>query len=160
MKKILIYSLLVAVLIGNSGAGCGSNKTDDPQPGSDIKLLVGGLWNVTQTYTITPSDKITLKPKKGALGLKFYADGKLETCSFGTCGTMGRWSFLLQSQSTGTGTLTVYVDNPDTQSVYGKKMEGYLDISTDNFIRWVVKGNPTIGDSDASEIQWTMERTP
>ncbi|GAB3221903.1 hypothetical protein [Spirosoma arcticum] len=160
MKKLLVYSLLAAVLFGNSGAGCSSKNADDPQPGNDIKLLVGGLWEVAQTLTFTPSDKITLKLKKGALGFKFYADGKLESCSFGTCSAIGRWSFLLQSQSKGTGTLTMYIENPDVASIYGNKMEGYLDISIDNFVRWVVKGNPTIGDTDATQIQWTMERNP
>lgn len=160
MKTLLTYSLLLAVLFGNSGAGCSSKNSDDPQPGNDIKLLVGGLWEVTQTLTVTPSDKITLKLKKGALGFKFYTDGKLESCSSGTCSPIGRWSFLLQSQSAGTGTLTMYIENSDIASVYGNKMEGYLDISTDNFVRWVITGNPTIGKTDATEIQWAMERNP
>lgn len=156
MKKLLTINLLLAVLLGNSGAGCSGSKSDDPQP-ADVKLLVGGMWEVTRTHTISASDKITLQMKKGALGVKFYADGKLESCSFGTCKTMGRWSFLLQSQGAGTGTLTVYVDNPESQTVYGKKLEGALDISTDNLIRWIIKGTP-IGNTDATEMQWTMER--
>ncbi|OIN56084.1 hypothetical protein [Arsenicibacter rosenii] len=159
MKKLIAYALLLSVFILNGGAGCGGKKTDDPQP-AQVKLLVGGLWDVTRTYTVTPSDKITLTIKKGALGLKFYSDGKIESCSSGTCGQLGRWSFQLISNSAGTGTLTVYVESTDIQAVYGKKLEGALDISTDNLIRWIIKGNPVIGETDASEIQWTMERTP
>lgn len=41
MKTLLIYSLLLAVLFGNSGAGCGS-KTEDPQPDEFLSLL--GKW--------------------------------------------------------------------------------------------------------------------
>jgi hypothetical protein len=157
MKKLLIYSLLSAVLFGNSGAGCSGSKADDPQPGSDIKLMVGGIWEVTRNVTVTPSDKVTLNIKKGAIGYKFYADGKLEGCSFGTCGSLGRWSFLLKSKDG--GTLTMFIENKDVQSVYGSKLEGQLEINTDNDIIWVIKGNP-IGNTDATRIEWTMARNP
>ncbi len=159
MKKVIIYSLLVAVLFGNSGAGCSGSKADDPQPGSDIKLMVGGIWEVTKTVFIEPSDKVTLTIKKGALGYKFHADGKLESCSFGTCAPLGRWSFLLKNGAVGTGTLTMFIENKDVQSVYGSKLEGHLEINTDNDIIWVVKGNP-IGNTDATQMEWTMTRIP
>jgi hypothetical protein len=158
MKKLLIYSLLSAVLLGNSGAGCASKNNDDPQP-NDIKLMVGGLWEVTRTVTETPSDKITLTIKKGALGYKFFADGKLESCSFGTCAALGRWSFLLKNGAVGTGTLTMFIENADVRSVYGDKLTGSLEINTDNDIIWVITGNP-IGDTDATRIVWNMTRTP
>jgi hypothetical protein len=157
MKKLLTYSLLTAILFGNSGAGCGKNN-DDPQPG-DIKLMVGGMWEVMRTVTVTPSDKITLTIKKGALGYKFYADGKLESCSFGKCAALGRWSFLLKNGAVGTGTLTMFIDNADVRSVYGEKLTGQLEINTDNDIIWVVTGNP-IGDTDATRLEWNMSRTP
>lgn len=156
--KLLAYASLLAVLFGSAGAGCGG-KNDDPQP-EDIKLLVGGLWEVTKTYTVTPSDNITLMLKKGALGFKFYADGKLESCSFGTCAPLGRWSFLLKSGSNGTGTLTMFIENTDVQLVYGKKLEGTVEISNDNDFFWVIYGNPTIGDTDATQLEWNLERTP
>lgn len=159
MKKLFIYSLLATVLFANSGAGCSNKKSDDPQPGSDIKLMVGGLWEVTKTVFVDPGDKVTLMPKKGALGYKFYADGKLESCSFGTCAKLGRWSFLLKNGAVGTGTLTMFIENNDVQSVYGSKLEGYLEINTDNDIIWVIKGNP-IGNTDATQMEWTMTRNP
>lgn len=160
MKKCLIYSLLAAVLLGNSGAGCSNNKSDDPPQPENIKLMVGGLWEVTKTVFVDPGDKVTLTIKKGALGYKFYADGKLESCSFGTCAKLGRWSFLLKNGAVGEGTLTLYIENPDTRSVYGEKLEGYLEINTDNDIIWVVTGKPTIGSTDATRMEWTMTRNP
>lgn len=156
--RFISFAFLIGIFIINSGAGCGS-KNNDPEP-EEFKLLVGGLWEVTKQVSIEPSDKVTLTLKKGALGFKFYADGKLESCSFGTCAPMGRWSFLLKSQAVGTGILTAYLENAAQKALFGNKLEGHLEINTDNDIIWVIKGNPTIGETDATEIQWTMARTP
>lgn len=159
MKKFFTYSLLAAVLFGNSGAGCGSKNSDDPQP-ENIKLMVGGLWEVTKTVNFDPGDKVTLTLKKGALGFKFYADGKLESCSFGTCANMGRWSFLLKNGAVGTGTLTMYLEGADQKELFGNQLTGHLEINTDNDIIWVIQGNPTIGTTDATRMEWTMTRNP
>lgn len=159
MKKLLIYGLLAAMLFGNSGAGCSSKNQDDPQP-EDIKLMVGGLWEVTKTVTYDPGDKVTLMLKKGALGFKFYTDGKLESCSFGTCAKMGRWSFLLKNGAVGTGTLTMYLEDANQKELFGDQLTGHLEINTDNDIIWVIAGNPTIGTTDATRMEWTMARNP
>lgn len=50
MKKILIYSLLAAVLVGNSGAGCGGNKADDVTPAGQafLRMKINGKpWAAT-----------------------------------------------------------------------------------------------------------------
>lgn len=157
MKKYLAYSLLVAVLFGNSGAGCGSKNSDDPQPDNDIKLLVGGTWEVTETYTVDPNDKIRLKLKPLALSYKFLADGKLESCSHGTCGQVGRWSFLLRNKDE--GRLTMYIENKDIQVVYGEKLEGEVAISNDKRVFvWRIVGNPVIGHTDATLMDWHFMR--
>lgn len=158
MKKLLLYSLLAGIFLLNTGAGCNS-KDDDPKP-EEYKLLVNGRWEVTKTVTKDPSDIVTLQIKKGYLGYRFYADGTLESCYQAKCGKMGRWSFKLKSEAIGTGVLTVYVENADQKEVLGNVLEGHLEINTDNDIIWVIKGNPTIGKTDAHEIQWHMTRTP
>ena len=54
MKKLFTYSLFLAVLLVNSGAGCGGNKTDDPEPGAQAFLRMkinGKAWAATSQIT-------------------------------------------------------------------------------------------------------------
>jgi hypothetical protein len=157
MKKLFIYSCLSVVFLLNSGAGCNS-KDEDPKP-EEFKLLVNGLWEVTKTVTKEEGDIITLRPNKGALGFRFYADGTLESCAQGQCAKLGRWSFKLQNETVGDGRLTFYLENAGQREVFGDQLEGHLEINTDNDIIWVIKGNPLIGNTDAYEMQWTMVRS-
>ncbi|CCH54221.1 hypothetical protein BN8_03369 [Fibrisoma limi BUZ 3] len=160
MKKLFIYSLLAAVLFGNSGAGCSRKNEDDPQPQAR-KLFVGGLWEVTETSTHMPNDRITLQLKPGALGFRFYTDGKLESCSYGTCVLIGRWSF--KEGQANTNQFIMYLDSPDPKEIYGDMMEGPVAIISDNHVDWLIRplqGQTTIGDTDATSIRWTMKRNP
>ncbi|MBD2704881.1 hypothetical protein IC229_29890 [Spirosoma sp. BT702] len=83
MKKILVYSLLAAVLFGNSGAGCSSKNSDDPQP-QQITSLVGKWEAIRALYHITKQDGTTLstgpelKSKGTVIIWEFFSDGRLK----------------------------------------------------------------------------------
>ncbi|GAB3926318.1 hypothetical protein [Larkinella terrae] len=81
MKKYLAYSL-VAVLFGNSGAGCGSKNADEPQP-QQISSLVGKWEAIRALYHITRQDGTTLttgpelKQNGTVIIWEFFSDGRL-----------------------------------------------------------------------------------
>ncbi|MFD2573851.1 hypothetical protein ACFSUS_24660 [Spirosoma soli] len=82
MKKLLIYSLLAAVLFGNSGAGCSSNNADDPQPAKLQSLI--GKWQLQRAIFegVRHDGKIDVrvsevKKNGGDLQYEFFSDGRL-----------------------------------------------------------------------------------
>lgn len=82
MKKLLTYSLLLIVFFGNSGAGCGSKTTEDPQPDNFTSLL--GKWEAIRArYEITKQDgsEISTGPEFKSKGVviiwEFFKDGRL-----------------------------------------------------------------------------------
>lgn len=83
MKKFFIYSLLAAVLFGNSGAGCGNNKADDPQP-EQMQTLIGKWEAVSAKYTITEHNgtvKTTgpdFKSNGTIIIWEFFSDGRMK----------------------------------------------------------------------------------
>lgn len=83
MKKILIYSLLAAVLFGNSGAGCGNTNADDPQP-AKLQPLVGKWEALNFFYQFTEQDgtvktsNTELKSKGTVIIWEFFSDGRLK----------------------------------------------------------------------------------
>lgn len=82
MRKYFAYSLLVAVLFGNSGAGCGSNNADDPQPAKFQSLL--GKWQLqrasfdgTLLSGKTNTHNIDINKNRADLNYEFFSDGRL-----------------------------------------------------------------------------------
>lgn len=81
MKKILVFSLLVAVLFGNSGAGC-SSKSDDLQPDS-FQSLIGkweiqsSVYNITEQKGTTFQDRVDYKARKINVVWEFFSDGRI-----------------------------------------------------------------------------------
>lgn len=82
MKKVFIYSLLTAVLFGNSGAGCSSNTADDPQP-TKFQSLIGKWEAIRFNYEITEQNGTVkntgteLKSKGTIIIWEFFSDGRL-----------------------------------------------------------------------------------
>jgi hypothetical protein len=82
MKTIFIYSLLVAVLFGSSGAGCGNSNTDEPQP-AKLQPLIGKWDAINYFYTITEQNGTVkntgteLKSKGTLITWEFFSDGRL-----------------------------------------------------------------------------------
>ncbi|GAB2577573.1 hypothetical protein [Spirosoma areae] len=88
MKKYLAYSLLVAVLFGNSGAGCGSKNADDPQPDKFQSLI--GKWQLERVVSegIKHSGKVInntsdVKKNGGVYVYEFFSDGRLRATGDG-----------------------------------------------------------------------------
>ncbi|UFH53770.1 hypothetical protein [Spirosoma sp. KNUC1025] len=83
MRKYLAYSLLLAVLFGNSGAGCGSKNSDDPQP-DKFQSLIGKWEAIRFNYEFTEQNgtiKNTgteLKSKGTIIIWEFFSDGRLK----------------------------------------------------------------------------------
>lgn len=83
MKKFFIYSLLVAALFGNSGAGCSGNKADDPQP-DKFQSLIGKWEAIRANYEITEHNGTVkntgpeLKSNGTIIIWEFFSDGRLK----------------------------------------------------------------------------------
>ena len=83
MKKYLAYSLLVAVLFGNSGAGCGNKNEDDPQP-AHMQTLIGRWEAIRANYEITEHNGTVkntgpeLKSNGTIIIWEFFSDGRLK----------------------------------------------------------------------------------
>lgn len=117
MKKMLIYSLLAAVLFGNSGAGCSGEKADDPQPKNFQSLI--GKWEIQRfNYEIVKEDgkmmdaTTELKSKGTILIWEFFSDGRLRATQDGKSREV-RWELSvtrLSGQNIETGTLKIIGD--------------------------------------------------
>ncbi|WP_420151840.1 hypothetical protein [Spirosoma sp.] len=83
MRKYLAYSLLVAVLFGNSGAGCGSKNEDDPKP-VHMQTLIGKWEAIRANYEITEHNGTVkntgpeLKSNGTIIIWEFFSDGRLK----------------------------------------------------------------------------------
>ena len=123
MKKYLAYCLLVAVLFGNSGAGCGSKNSDDPQP-AHMQTLIGKWEAIRFNYEFTEQNgtiKTTgteLKSKGTIIIWEFFSDGRLKATGNTNPGGVTesrevRWELSatrLNGQNIDTGTLKIIGD--------------------------------------------------
>ncbi|AXE19795.1 hypothetical protein DR864_19635 [Runella rosea] len=81
MKKLLSCSVLLSILVLNSGAGCGS-KTEDPQP-DNFQSLIGKWEAIRFVYEIVKQDGseidtgTELKSKGTVIIWEFFSDGRL-----------------------------------------------------------------------------------
>ncbi|MEZ0611639.1 hypothetical protein ACAW74_24225 [Fibrella sp. WM1] len=118
MKKLLIYSTLMAILVINSGAGCGSSSTPvDPQP-DGFQSLVGKWQAQRATYEITEQNGNYFETgpdfiKNGVTIIwEFFSDGRLKATQDGKTREV-RWKLnvtQLSGQSIDKGTLTIIGD--------------------------------------------------
>ena len=117
MKKLLIYSLLLVVLFGNLGSGCGSKNNDDPQPDKFQSLI--GKWEAQRSNSEIIKDdgsimNITteLKSKGTILIWEFFSDGRLKATQDGKSREV-RWELAvarLNGQNIDVGTLKIIGD--------------------------------------------------
>ncbi|MBN8825192.1 MULTISPECIES: hypothetical protein [unclassified Spirosoma] len=102
MKKLATYGLLMAILFGNSGAGCSSN-TDNPTPQPDSFTSLLGRWELKEAnvYAQDAGMPQRLLGKSGeGLAYSFYADGSYDGCilsgsdwdNASQSGTTGNWN--------------------------------------------------------------------
>ncbi len=119
MKKLLTFSLLLTVLLGNSGAGCSSKNSDDPQPDQFTSLI--GRWELTEgeVYAQDAGQPQHMIGKSGpGLAYIFHTDGSYDGCVL----PGSEWDNTSQSGQSGSWTCTT--NKPGRWALKVTKLDG------------------------------------